>query len=157
MDLFGYLSIILHGLVIVAQSMAVGGVLFLVLLALPFAAGPAGRGRGAGGAAGVGGGGAGAGLAEGAELARRTARLAAWSAAGLVLGEALTVAMQSAVLVDTLQLPVGNVLGAAFARAGLVKMAAAGLLAACLFARRRVAAAPMLVLCAVILGAAVAT
>ena len=35
-DLFGYLSIVLHGLTIVAQSMALGGVLFLVLLARPF-------------------------------------------------------------------------------------------------------------------------
>ena len=31
-DLFGYLSIIVHGLTILAQSMALGGVLFLVLL-----------------------------------------------------------------------------------------------------------------------------
>ena len=37
-DLFGYLSIVLHGLTIGAQSMAVGGVLFLVALARPFAA-----------------------------------------------------------------------------------------------------------------------
>ena len=34
-DLFGYLSIIVHGLTILAQSMALGGVLFLVLLARP--------------------------------------------------------------------------------------------------------------------------
>ena len=88
-DLFGYLSIILHGLVILAQSMALGGVLFLVLLARPFA------GR----------------LAEGAELARRTARLAAWSAVALVVCEALTVAMQSAVLMNTLDVPLNDVLG----------------------------------------------
>ena len=37
-DLFGYLSIIIHGLTIIAQSMALGGVLFLVLLARPLAA-----------------------------------------------------------------------------------------------------------------------
>ena len=36
-DLFGYLGIILHGLAIIAQSMALGGVLFLILLARPFA------------------------------------------------------------------------------------------------------------------------
>ena len=36
-DLFGYLSVLLHGLTIVAQSMALGGVLFLVFLARPFA------------------------------------------------------------------------------------------------------------------------
>src|SRR3954447_3715403 len=134
-DLFGYLSVVLHGLVIVAQSMTVGGVLFLVLLARPFAEE----------------------LAEGAELARRTARLAIWSAVGLVVCEALTLAMQSAVLVETLGLPVQDVLGAEFAVAGLVKMAAAIVVAACLFARRRVGAAPLLGLCAVALAAAVAT
>ena len=37
-DLFGYLSILLHGLTIVAQSMALGGALFLVFLARPFQA-----------------------------------------------------------------------------------------------------------------------
>ncbi len=36
-DLFGYLSIVLHGLTIVAQSMALGGVLFLVPLGRPLA------------------------------------------------------------------------------------------------------------------------
>ncbi|HYZ61064.1 MAG TPA: copper resistance protein, partial [Acetobacteraceae bacterium] len=134
-DLFGYLSIVLHGLVIVAQSMALGGVFFLVFLARPFAGE----------------------LREGAELARRTARLAAWGAVGLVVGEALTVAMQSAVLMETLDLPVQGVLGAEFAVAGLVKMAGAAVLALCLFTRRRVGAAPLLGLCAVILAAAVMT
>jgi putative copper resistance protein D len=134
-DLFGYLSIILHGLVILAQSMALGGVLFLVLLARPFA------GR----------------LAEGAELARRTARLAAWSAVALVVCEALTVAMQSAVLMNTLDVPLNDVLGAEFAVAGLVKMAASALLAACLFAPRRVGWPPLVGLGAVILWAAVLT
>src|SRR3954468_7041084 len=120
-DLFGYLSIILHGLVITAQSMALGGVLFLVLLAQPFA------NR----------------LAEGAELARRTARLAAWSAVALAVCEALTVAMQSAVLMNTLDVPVQAVWGAEFAVAGLVKMVGAAVLAACLFARRRVGWGPL--------------
>jgi putative copper resistance protein D len=36
-DLFGYLSIVVHGLTILSQSMALGGVLFLVLLARPLA------------------------------------------------------------------------------------------------------------------------
>jgi copper resistance protein D len=34
-DLFGYLSIVVHGLTILSQSVALGGVLFLVLLARP--------------------------------------------------------------------------------------------------------------------------
>jgi len=36
-DLFGYLSVILHWLTIVAQSMALGGILFPLFLADPFA------------------------------------------------------------------------------------------------------------------------
>src|SRR4051812_25986104 len=124
-DLFGYLSIILHGLVITAQSVAVGGVLFLILLARPFA------GR----------------LAEGAEVARRSAVLAGWSALGLAVLEALAVAMQAAVLMNTLDLPIQGVWGADFAVAGLVKMVGAAVLGACLLARRRVGAAPLLALC----------
>lgn len=134
-DLFGYLSIILHGLVIVAQSMALGGVLFLVFLARPFAAQ----------------------LPDGDTLARRTARIAGWAALALALGESLTVGMQSAVLTDTLDLPWSGVLGAAFAVAGLVKLTAALLLAAVLLSRRPAPAIPALLLCAIVLAAAVAT
>ena len=134
-DLFGYLSIVLHGVTIVAQSMALGGVLFLLFLARPFQ--PS--------------------LPDGAGLARRTAVIAGWSALALVACEALTVAMQSAVLMDTLGLPVQGVVGANFAVAGLVKMAAALALAACMFARRPVPAAPLLGLVAVTVVAATLT
>ena len=138
-DLFGYLSIVLHGLVIVAQSMAVGGALFLLALALPFAPG----------------------LPDGAGLVRRTARIAAWSAVGLAVGEALTVAMQVAVLMSTLDLPLGGVIGASFAVAGLVKMAASLLLAVLLWRRDPGASrgdkAGLVGLCAVVVAAATAT
>jgi putative copper resistance protein D len=134
-DLFGYLSIVLHGVTIVAQSMALGGVLFLLFLARPFQAS----------------------LPDGAGLSRRTAVIAGWSALALVVCEALTVAMQSAVLMDTLGLPLQGVIGANFAVAGLVKMAAALALAACMFARRPVPAAPLLGLVAVTVVAATLT
>jgi len=134
-DLFGYLSIVLHGVTIVAQSMALGGVLFLLFLARPFQAS----------------------LPDGAGLSRRTAVIAGWSALALVLCEALTVAMQSAVLMDTLELPLQGVIGANFAVAGLVKMAAALALATCMFARRPVPAAPLLGLVAVTVVAATLT
>ncbi len=124
-DLFGYLSIVLHGFTIVAQSMALGGVLFLVLLARPF-----GDRIGSGGPA----------------IADVTARIAAWSAVALVLCEAMTVAMQAAVLVGTVDLSVGNVLRASFAIAGMVKAAAAGLIAVLLFVRAARAPAPALLL-----------
>ncbi len=94
-DLFGYLGILLHGLAIVAQSVAFGGALFLALLVRPL------------------------GLAAIAE--RRTARLAAWSALALAAVELANVALQSAVLVSTVELPLGNVLLANFAVAGLLK------------------------------------
>ena len=104
-DLIGYLGILLHGLAIVSQSMALGGMLFLVLLARPFAD------------------------AVGPTVLRRTAGIAAWSALALVGVELVSVGLQSAVLVSTVGLPVGNVLQANFAVAGIVKMAAAASLA----------------------------
>ncbi len=134
-DLFGYLSIVLHGLVIVVQSMAVGGVLFLLALARPFAAA----------------------LPDGGTLVRRTAVIAGWSALALALGEALTVGMQTAVLTDTLDLPVSGVIGAGFAVAGLVKMGGALLLALALLAMRRPPGWLLLLLSAVVIAAATAT
>ncbi len=136
-DLFGYLSIVLHGLVIVAQSMALGGVVFLLLLARPFAWDYPG----------------------GVEVARRTACIAGWSAVALAVLELATVAMQGAVLTDTLGLPWSNVLTASFALAGLVKAASALMLAVLLRvgSAHRAAPLPLLVLCLIVLGAATAT
>jgi len=134
-DLFGYLSIVLHGLTIVAQSMAVGGTLFLVFLMRPLAAG----------------------LADGMLLARRTCVVAGWSALALVACEALSVAMQAAVLMSTVGLDMQQALTAQFAVAGLVKAAAAGVLGAVLFAQRPLPAVSLLAPCAVILAAATMT
>lgn len=134
-DLFGYLSIVLHGLTIVAQSMAVGGALFLVFLVRPLAAG----------------------LPDDALLARRTRAVAGWSALALVACETLSVAMQAAVLMNTVGLDTRQALTAQFAVAGLAKAAAAGVLGAVLFARRPLPAASLLAPCAVILAAATMT
>src|ERR1700722_5830985 len=73
LDLFGYLSVIVHGLTIVAQSMALGGALFLVALARPFER-ELGR--------------------TGAEIRRGTRRIAFWSAVARVLAEGPTLALQ---------------------------------------------------------------
>ena len=106
-DIFGYVSILLHGVVLVTQSVALGGVLFLVFLARPLIGiVPAGEG-----------------------MVPRTARLAGWSALALAVGEALNVALQTAVIVATVSLPPLEVLTANFAVAGLVKITAALLLA----------------------------
>ena len=134
-DLFGYLEIILHGLVILSQSMALGGVLFLVFLGRPLATA----------------------LPQGGTLLRRTAKIAGWSAIALVVGEGLTIALQAAVLVDTVDLTWWDVMGAGFARAGLVKCAAALLLAASLVAWRSVPGPLLLAMGAVELAAATLT
>ena len=109
-DLFGYLSIIIHGLTIVAQSMALGGVIFLVFLALPLAS------------------------SIGPDVARDTARIAAWSALALIACEAATVALQASVLTATVDLSLWRALGAGSALAGLAKMLAGLVLATSLFA-----------------------
>ena len=108
-DLIGYIGILLHGCVIVSQSMALGSMLFLVFLARPLI--PA--------------------------LAGRTAGVAAWSAVALVAIEALNVGLQVAVLVSTLDLPVSNVMQANFAVAGSLKAGFAALLAGLLWRRAR--------------------
>jgi putative copper resistance protein D len=111
-DLFGYLSVVIHGLTITAQSISLGGVLFLALALRPIVPqlGSAAAG-----------------------IERGCIAIAAWSALALVLCEAATVALQSAVLVGTLDLPIADVLRASFAIAGLVKAIAAAFIALMLF------------------------
>lgn len=134
-DLFGYLSIILHGLVIVGQSTMVGSVLFLIGLARPF------ERR----------------LPEGREIVRRTACLGAWSAIGFIACEALALGLQLVVLQTTLDLPVVDLIPANFAVAGLIKIAAAAVLAAFLFRGRPAPWPALLGLVGVVLAAAVMT
>ncbi|MCW3474533.1 copper resistance D family protein [Limobrevibacterium gyesilva] len=136
-DLFGYLSIIIHGLTIVAQSMTLGGVIFLVFLARPRAwlVGDAG-----------------------AAIERDTARIAAWSAVAFVLCEAATIALEGAVLIGTIDLSPLDVLQAQFALAGLVKIGAAAVLAVLLFTfGPRAPWPPLLAAAAVALAAATMT
>jgi copper resistance protein D len=136
-DLFGYLSIIIHGLSIVAQSMTLGGVFFLLFLARPLGGklGPVGD-----------------------AILRDTARIAAYAALGMILCEAATVALESAVLVGTIDLPLSDVLTANFAIAGGVKIAAAIILALLLFLTGPRAPAPLLLAtCLVELAAATMT
>jgi putative copper resistance protein D len=134
-DLFGYLSIIVHGLTILSQSVALGGTLFLVLLARPLALqlGPA-------------------------QIAAGTARIAGYAALALLLSEAATVALQTAVLMDTVDLSLGDVLTAAFALAGLVKIVSAAALAVMLLGLgERARLLPLLALTIIELAAATLT
>ncbi|HVJ52532.1 MAG TPA: CopD family protein [Aliidongia sp.] len=113
-DLFGYLSVIVHGLTIVAQSMALGGAIFLIFLARPFE--PE--------------------LDAGGEIRRRTRRIALWSTLALILAEAVTLALQSAVLIGTVDIDLGGVMGAEFAVYSLIKIGGAVVLALCLADRQ---------------------
>jgi copper resistance protein D len=136
-DLFGYLSIVVHGLTVLSQSMALGGVLFLAFLARPLAPrlGRAGQGIAAG-----------------------TAHIAGYAAVALLLSEAATVALQAAVLIDTVDLSLHEVLTAQFAAAGLVKIAAAAALALVLLSlRERAPVMPLLALTVIELAAATLT
>jgi putative copper resistance protein D len=136
-DLFGYLSIIVHGLTIVSQSSAIGGVLFLVFLARPQAwliGTPANA------------------------VIADTARIAAWASFALAAFSAANVAMQGAVLTTTVEISWQDALSAQFALAGLVKVGAALLLSAVLFgAGGRAPRIITLPLAAVILAAATMT
>jgi putative copper resistance protein D len=134
-DLFGYLSIIVHGLTILSQSMALGGVLFLLLLARPLSP-QLGR----------------------ADLATGTARIAGYAALALMFAEAATVTLQTAVLMETVDLTAGDVLQAEFAVVGLIKTAAAGVMALLLIGGAgRAPAAPLLLLTLIELAAATLT
>ena len=109
-DIFGYLSIILHGLTIVAQSMMLGGILFLLFLVRPFMLR----------------------MPRGAELERRIARLTIFSAIGLIVAEIVGVGLQVAVVKSTVGLTFFDVMQAPFAMAGTVKTLCALLLIPCL-------------------------
>lgn len=133
-NVFGYLSILLHGLSIAAQSLAVGGVLFLVVLVRPLA--PQ--------------------LAAGERIRRRVTRVTWWSALALAAVTAGSTALQTAVLMSTAELPLSTVAGTGFFIASTVKVACAiGLLA---FLRQGGASTlPLLGLAALELAAATAT
>ena len=137
LDLFGYLSIIVHGLTIVSQSVALGSVFFIAFLLRPFASrlGAAGQ-----------------------SIERTCVAIAAWSAMALVLCEVTTIALQGAVLIGTVDLALPDVLSANFAVAGIIKASAAALIAFSLFGLGQGApVVPLLVLAVIELGAATLT
>lgn len=136
-DLFGYLSVVVHGLVIVAQSVAFGSVFFLALLLRPLAGrlGP-----------------------DGINLTASVGRVVVWSAVGLVLAEALYIGLQVAVMLDTTGMDLGKALTASFALSGLAKAVCAALIATLVVAWGPRASAPALVVLSLLaLAAATAT
>ncbi len=136
-DVFGYLSIILHGVTIVGQAIALGSVLFLVFLARPSAwmIGAAGE-----------------------AVISDTVRIARWALVGLVASETIATAMQLAVLTNTTGLDLSNAIGADFAIAGAIKIVAAlGLLGFLALRDSKLSSALLLIVGACVLAAGTLT
>lgn len=104
-DIYGFLSVVLRGFILAAQSVSVGGIAFLLLLVWPLAPrlGAAGR-----------------------TLESRALRLIFLAACGLFVAEALAGASLTLMLVGTLEIPVHEAAGA---RAVAVDVMAAALAA----------------------------
>jgi putative copper resistance protein D len=108
-ELFGFLSVVLRVVAITAQSLTVGGIAFLLLLAQRAPAGLA---------------------LENERVLQRSRTLLLASALVLAGGEALDMAMQVSILVATTELPLHDALAAGFSIAAFVKIGAALVLAA---------------------------
>ncbi len=113
LDIYGFLSVVLRGLVLSAQSLAIGGIFFMALLARPLAP----RLGGAGPAA-----------------LERCRRLLLLSTAAFAIVELLSVGLECVVLADTAEISLAEAFAADFARFGLTA-GAAGFVATVLAAR----------------------
>jgi putative copper resistance protein D len=109
LDIFGFLSVVLRGLVLTAQSLAIGGIAFLALLARPL--------RPELGARGV-------------ATFERCRRLLLWSAIAYAALELAFVLLECLVLAGTVDISLASAFGAAFARFGMIAVAASALTAA---------------------------
>lgn len=107
-DIFGFASVLLRGLALTAQSLTLGGIAFLILLARPLS--PA---LGAAGDA----------------IVHRTGRLVAWSALALAAVVALGAAMQTLILTGSTDLGLAEAAGALYVQAAAVGAGAALLIA----------------------------
>jgi copper resistance protein D len=134
-DTFGFLSVLLRGLALSAQSLTIGGIAFLLLLAQPLA--PL-----------LG--------AAGAPIIDRTRRLLAWSALALAAIEVLTVALQVSILVGTLDVSPIEAATTLFAGAALTTaLCAIAIAIVAIRARRAIAPAVLGLLTVAILMAQV--
>ncbi len=136
LDVFGYLSIILHGLSIVGQSVACGGTIFLAFLARPLASHLDGAAE---------------------KIGHKASRIAMWGALGLAVSTLIALLLQLAVLEGTLQLPLGDLVGAQSCVAALAKLGITLALAALFAFSKRPPSAVLLLLCGAELVAATLT
>jgi putative copper resistance protein D len=104
LDLFGFLSVLLDGLSLIAQSFTIGGIVFLLLLSRPLVPilGSAGR-----------------------EIETRVRRILTNSALCVTVAVAARTGLLAAILVNTADLTPAEVNGAGFVRSGMIIAAAA--------------------------------
>ena len=139
--LLDHLSVPLRGLAVTAQSLAVGGVAFLLLLAVPIAPclSPA----------------------LGSAILRRAGRITAWAGLAVALVSLARIALQLAALVGEVGIPLGRALGAGFVGAWGAQTVAGLAIAALLRWGRRPAGAEAMASLAIaalaIIGGSVAT
>jgi putative copper resistance protein D len=98
LDVFGFLTVLLHGLTLTAQALVLGGIGFLLWLAVPLAPRLG---------------------AEGGEIQRRSQRLLNRSASALALVALLTIALKITLLTESLKVGFDEAMTASFALAGL--------------------------------------
>jgi putative copper resistance protein D len=104
LDLFGFLSVVLRGLALTAQSLTIGGVAFLLLLAEPLA----GELR-----------------ATGEAIIKRSRLLLGCSAVGLAIVVGISVTIEGRILAETVDLTMSETMGAAFVVSAIAAIAAA--------------------------------
>ncbi|HZS81738.1 MAG TPA: CopD family protein [Stellaceae bacterium] len=130
LDAFGFLSVVLRGFEVIAQSLTLGGIAFLLLLARPLAGG----------------------LTAGADIKDATLRLMGWSALALAFVTALSIGLEGAILASTVGLSLGETLGADFVLAGIaITLAALAIAALCTAKMGRPSGAALVALAAAIL------
>ncbi len=104
LDLYGFLSVVLRGLVLTAQSLTVGGIAFTLLLAGPLAAelGPIGE-----------------------AVIKRCRVMLGSSAIGLAFVVAISATIEASILADTVDLTMNETIGATFVVSAIAVIAAA--------------------------------
>jgi putative copper resistance protein D len=130
LDVFGFLSVILRGLTVTAQSVTLGGIAFFLLLAQPLA--------GELGDAGI-------------FILKRSLRLLLWSASAFAAVALVSITIEALILADSLGLSARETLGATFVLAGIAIIVSAAAIAVLCRGRSEPRAATLLPLAAVIL------
>ena len=113
LDIFGFASVLLSGVVRTAQCLTLGGIAFLAFIAVPLDHGAPDENR----------------------LTPRTIQLTRIFAWALLITVALLLAMQTTILAGTAEITIGDALGGDFAIAQIVRIVGAVLMLALLHGR----------------------